>query len=49
MSFVAKFNVNNDVVMFAKFSVDNNIIMMNEVEFNFNDNAVLINKAILMF
>ncbi len=49
MSFVARFNVDNDIIMFTKFSVDNDIITMNEVRFNFNDNAVLINKVILMF
>jgi len=49
MSFVAKFNVNDDVIMFARFNVDNNIIIMNKVKFNFNDDAVLINEVILMF
>ncbi len=37
MSFVAKFNVDNDV------------IIMNEAEFNDNDDAVLIDKVILIF
>jgi len=40
MSFVAKFKIDNDVIMFAKFSVDNNVIMMNEVKFNFNNNKL---------
>ncbi len=33
----------------ARFNVDNNVIIMNEVEFNFNDDVILINKVILMF
>jgi len=37
MSFVARFNVDNDV------------IIMNEAEFNNDDNAILINEVILMF
>jgi len=37
MSFVARFNVDNDV------------IMMNEAEFNDNDDVVSVNKVILMF
>ncbi len=37
MSFVARFNVDNDV------------IIMNKVKFNFNDNAILIDRVILMF
>ena len=49
MSFVARFDVDNDVIIFAKFNVDNNIIMMNKAEFNFNDNAVSVNEVILMF
>ncbi len=40
MSFVAKFKIDNDVIMFAKFSVDDNVIMMNEVKFNFNNNKL---------
>ncbi len=37
MSFVARFNVDNDT------------IMMNEAEFNDNDDVILIDKVILMF
>ncbi len=37
MSFVARFNVDDDV------------IMMNEAKFDDNDNAVVIDEAILMF
>ncbi len=33
----------------AKFDVDDNTIMMNEAEFNNDDNAVLIDEVILMF
>jgi len=33
----------------AKFDVDDNTIMMNEAEFNNDDNAILIDKVILMF
>jgi len=33
----------------ARFSVDNNVITVNEVEFNDDDNAVVINEVILMF
>jgi len=33
----------------ARFNVDNNIIMMNKVRFDDNDNAVLIDEVILMF
>jgi len=44
MSFVAKFKIDNDVIMFARFNVDNNVIMMNRV-----NNVILIDKVILMF
>jgi len=37
MSFVARFNVDNDT------------IMMNKAEFNDNDDVILIDKVILMF
>jgi len=37
MSFVAKFNVDDDA------------IIMNEAKFNDNDDAVSVNEAILMF
>jgi len=34
----------------VRFNVDNNIIIMNEVEFNDNDDdAVAVNEVILMF
>jgi len=49
MSFVIRFEVSNDVIMFARFSVDNNIMMMNKVRVNFSDDIVLIDKVILMF
>ena len=49
MNFVAKFSVDNNVIMFAKFNVNNYIIMMNRVRFDFNDDAVSVNEAILMF
>jgi len=44
MSFVAKFKIDNDVIMFARFDVDNNVIMMNRV-----NNVILIDEVILMF
>jgi len=49
MSFVIRFKVSNDVIMFARFSVDDNIMMMNKVRVNFSDDIVLIDKVILMF
>jgi len=49
MSFVIRFEVSNDVIMFARFSVDDNIMMMNKVRVNFSDDVVLIDKVILMF
>ncbi len=33
----------------ARFDVDNDVITVNEVRFADNNDAVLINKAILMF
>ena len=33
----------------ARFDVDNNIIMMNEAKFDDNDNAIAVNEVILMF
>jgi len=33
----------------ARFDVDDNIIIMNEAEFNFNNDVILIDEAILMF
>jgi len=44
MNFVAKFEIDNNIIMFTRFNVDNNIIMMNRV-----NNVVLIDKVILMF
>ena len=49
MSFVARFDVDDDVIMFARFDVDDNIIIMNEAEFNFDNDVILIDEAILMF
>ncbi len=40
MSFVARFKIDNDVIMFARFSVDDDVIMMNEAEFNFNNDKL---------
>ncbi len=33
----------------ARFDVDDDVIMMNKVKFDDNDNAILIDKVILMF
>jgi len=33
----------------ARFNVDDNVIMMNEAEFNDDDDTVVIDKVILMF
>jgi len=33
----------------ARFDVDDNIITVNEVEFNDDDDVILIDKVILMF
>jgi hypothetical protein len=33
----------------ARFNVDDNIIIMNEAEFDDNDDAVAVNEVILMF
>ena len=33
----------------ARFNVDNDVIMMNEAEFDDDDDAVVIDEAILMF
>jgi len=33
----------------ARFDVDDDVIMMNEAEFDDDDNAVVIDEAILMF
>ncbi len=33
----------------AKFSVDNDVIMMNEAKFNDDNNVILIDRVILMF
>jgi len=49
MSFVAKFKIDDDVIMFTRFNVDNDVIMMNEAEIDFNDDVILINEVILMF
>jgi len=49
MSFVAKFKIDNDVIMFTRFNVDNDVIMMNEAEIDFDDDVILINEVILMF
>jgi len=33
----------------ARFNVDDDVIMMNEAEFNDDDDAVVINEVILIF